>query len=84
MDNAWLEKLAIQEPCAQYCHTIDSQDAEGWAQCFTSDGQSSAKFPGSSSNGMKLSSNTLAYQCVARLSAWSGEPQASLGPRVTA
>ena len=32
------EKLAIQELCARYCHTIDSQDSEGWAQCFTPDG----------------------------------------------
>jgi uncharacterized protein (TIGR02246 family) len=34
----WVEKLAIQELCARYCHTIDSQDAEGWAGCFTADG----------------------------------------------
>jgi hypothetical protein len=34
----WLEKLAIQELCARYCHTIDSQDSEGWSQCFTADG----------------------------------------------
>jgi len=34
-------------------------------------------------NGMKLSSNTLLYQCFACLSAWSGPPQASLGQRVT-
>src|SRR5215510_13553845 len=38
MENDWIEKLAIQELCARYCHTIDSQDAEGWAQCFTADG----------------------------------------------
>jgi uncharacterized protein (TIGR02246 family) len=37
-EHAWIEKLAIQELCARYCHTIDSQDAEGWARCFTSDG----------------------------------------------
>jgi uncharacterized protein (TIGR02246 family) len=36
--NEWMEKLAIQELCARYCHTIDSQDSEGWAQCFTADG----------------------------------------------
>jgi hypothetical protein len=35
---AWIEKLAIQELCARYCHTIDSQDSEGWARCFTVDG----------------------------------------------
>src|SRR5262249_10093909 len=23
---------------ARYCHTIDSQDSAGWAQCFTTDG----------------------------------------------
>jgi hypothetical protein len=38
MDEAWIEKLAIQELCARYCHTIDSQDSEGWAGCFTADG----------------------------------------------
>ena len=36
--NEWIEKLAIQELCARYCHTIDSQDSTGWAQCFTPDG----------------------------------------------
>jgi hypothetical protein len=36
--NEWLEKLAIQELCSLYCHTIDSQEAEGWARCFTPDG----------------------------------------------
>jgi uncharacterized protein (TIGR02246 family) len=36
--NEWIEKLAIQELCALYCHTIDSQDAEGWADCFVPDG----------------------------------------------
>jgi len=36
--NDWLEKLAIHELCALYCHTVDSHDAEGWAQCFTPDG----------------------------------------------
>jgi uncharacterized protein (TIGR02246 family) len=34
----WIEKLAIQELCARYCHTIDAQDADGWASCFTADG----------------------------------------------
>jgi len=38
MDQAWVEKLAIQELCARYCHTIDSQDSEGWAACFTDNG----------------------------------------------
>jgi uncharacterized protein (TIGR02246 family) len=38
MDHEWIEKLAIQELCARYCHTIDSQDSEGWARCFTEDG----------------------------------------------
>jgi len=38
MENEWVEKLAIQELCARYCHTIDSQDADGWARCFTPDG----------------------------------------------
>jgi uncharacterized protein (TIGR02246 family) len=36
--NDWAEKLAIQELCARYCHTIDSQDSDGWALCFTPDG----------------------------------------------
>jgi hypothetical protein len=35
-------------------------------------------------NGIKLSSNTLLYQCFAYLSASLGSPQASLGQRVTA
>jgi uncharacterized protein (TIGR02246 family) len=34
----WTEKLAIQELCAVYCQTIDSQDSDGWARCFTPDG----------------------------------------------
>ena len=38
MDQQWAEKLAIQELCARYCHTIDSQDSDGWADCFTPDG----------------------------------------------
>src|SRR5262245_37674441 len=38
LEHEWAEKLAIQELCARYCHTIDSQDSEGWAQCFTTDG----------------------------------------------
>ena len=38
MDQAWIEKLAIQELCARYCHTIDNQDSAGWADCFTADG----------------------------------------------
>jgi hypothetical protein len=38
MSSEWQEKLAIQELCSRYCHTIDSQDSEGWAQCFTNDG----------------------------------------------
>src|SRR5262245_46627378 len=38
LEPEWAEKLAIQELCARYCHTIDSQDAEGWARCFTADG----------------------------------------------
>jgi hypothetical protein len=37
-ENDWAEKLAIQELCARYCHTIDSQDSAGWAECFTADG----------------------------------------------
>jgi hypothetical protein len=39
---------------------------------------------GSWPNGMKLSSNTLLYQCFACLSARSESPQASWGQRVTA
>jgi hypothetical protein len=38
MADAWIEKLAIQELCSRYCHTIDAQDSEGWAQCFVPDG----------------------------------------------
>jgi hypothetical protein len=38
MENEWIEKLAIQELCARYCHTIDAQDSDGWARCFTADG----------------------------------------------
>ena len=38
MDEPWIEKLAIQELCARYCQTIDSQDCAGWADCFTDNG----------------------------------------------
>jgi hypothetical protein len=38
MDREWIEKLAIQELCARYCHTIDSQNSKGWADCFTPNG----------------------------------------------
>jgi uncharacterized protein (TIGR02246 family) len=38
MEQEWIEKLAVQELCARYCHAIDSQDADGWADCFTPDG----------------------------------------------
>src|SRR5262245_3450505 len=38
MDQAWIEKLAIQELCARYCQTIDAQDSDGCADCFTADG----------------------------------------------
>src|SRR5262245_4739139 len=38
MEQQWIDKLAIQELCARYCHTIDSQDSDGWADCFTADG----------------------------------------------
>src|SRR6516164_7345247 len=38
MEQEWIEKLAIQELCARYCHTIDSQDSDGWADCFTPEG----------------------------------------------
>jgi hypothetical protein len=38
LEHEWSEKLAIQELCARYCHTIDSQDSNGWADCFTADG----------------------------------------------
>jgi hypothetical protein len=30
--------MAIQEPRALYCQTIDAQDSDGWARCFTPDG----------------------------------------------
>jgi hypothetical protein len=38
MEHEWVEKLAIQELCARYCQTIDVQDCEGWADCFTAEG----------------------------------------------
>src|SRR5262245_39876829 len=38
MDDVWIEKLAIHELCARYCLTIDAQDSDGWAACFTDDG----------------------------------------------
>jgi uncharacterized protein (TIGR02246 family) len=38
MEHEWVEKLAIQELCARYCQTIDAQDCDGWANCFTTDG----------------------------------------------
>ena len=31
MTEEWIEKMAIQELCARYCHTIDNQDSHGWA-----------------------------------------------------
>jgi hypothetical protein len=36
--NEWIEKLAIQEPYVRDYHTIDSEDSDGWAARFTSDG----------------------------------------------
>ncbi len=39
---------------------------------------------GSWANGIKLNSDILLYQGFMCFSAWSGSPQASLGPRVTA
>jgi hypothetical protein len=36
--DTWIEKLAIQELCARYCLTIDAQNSDGWADCFTPDG----------------------------------------------
>jgi uncharacterized protein (TIGR02246 family) len=38
MADEWIEQLAIQKLCSRYCHTIDAQDAEGWARCFLPDG----------------------------------------------
>jgi hypothetical protein len=38
MEALWFEKLAIQELCSRYCLTIDAQDCDGWAACFTADG----------------------------------------------
>jgi hypothetical protein len=38
MADEWIEQLAIQKLCSRYCHTIDAQDADGWAQCFVPDG----------------------------------------------
>ncbi len=38
MDDHWLEKLAIHELCARFCRTIDAQDPDGWATCFTDTG----------------------------------------------
>jgi hypothetical protein len=37
MDDTWIDKLAIRELCSRHCQTIDAQDAEGWAGCFTPD-----------------------------------------------
>jgi hypothetical protein len=36
--DTWIEKLAIHELCARYCLTIDAQDRDGWADCFTPSG----------------------------------------------
>jgi hypothetical protein len=38
LEHEWAEKLAIQELCARFCQTIDGEDYEGWAQCFTAEG----------------------------------------------
>ena len=29
MPDPWIEKLAIEELCSRYCHTIDAQDSDG-------------------------------------------------------
>jgi hypothetical protein len=33
------DRFAIQELYARYCHTVDQNDAEGWADTFTEDGE---------------------------------------------
>ena len=38
MDNAWIEKVAIQELLARYAHAIDNLEPEAWVACFTPDG----------------------------------------------
>jgi uncharacterized protein (TIGR02246 family) len=38
MEHELVEKLAIQELCSRYCQTIDAQDCDGWADCFTPGG----------------------------------------------
>jgi hypothetical protein len=38
LEPEWAERLAIQELCARYCHTIGNQDSACWAQCFTPEG----------------------------------------------
>jgi hypothetical protein len=32
------DRFAIQDLYARYCHTVDANDAEGWADTFTEDG----------------------------------------------
>lgn len=33
------DRFAIQDLYARYCHTVDLNDAEGWADTFTEDGK---------------------------------------------
>ena len=35
----WIEKLKINDLLAEYTLSIDRHDPEGWANCFTEDGQ---------------------------------------------
>ena len=37
MDDAWIDKLAIQELCSRDRETTGAQNAEGWARCFVPD-----------------------------------------------
>lgn len=33
------DRVAIHELCARYNRTVDTADADGWADCFTDDGE---------------------------------------------
>ena len=39
MDITIEDRFAIQELYAKYCQTVDQNDAEGWADTFTEDGE---------------------------------------------
>ena len=60
------EKLAIHEMIAQYSHTYDSMDAEGFAQLFVEDGVFEVFVPGKTTAAVRLQSRTAIRTWVAQ------------------